>query len=180
MNTKKGRKNQASLAKQLIAGAQKDLAKMGTLVIAGNTYTLAQAIAQLQTLATLRDDVESARAALKAKLEAEKSQASPLVAFYNAFIAYVRATFGSQADVLADFGIVPRKAKTPLTAEQKATAAAKRKATLAARGIVGTRKRAAVKGNVAGLEMIPIIKGPDAPAQQAPNAPNGGSNAVKS
>ena len=177
---KKSRNTKASLAKQLVAGAQKHLANMGNLVIAGSTVTLQQVVDQLTKLATLRDDVAAARATLKTKLEAEKNQAPPADAFFDAFVQFVRATFGNSADVLADFGLAPKKVRTPLKADQKAAAAAKRKSTLAARGIVGTRKRAAVKGNVTGLEMVPIVKGPDAPAQQAPNAPTNGGNAVKS
>ena len=43
-----------------------------------------------------------------------------------AFVAFVKATFGNSPDVLADFGLKPKKATTPLTVEQKAAAAAKR------------------------------------------------------
>jgi len=117
---------------------------------------------------------------LKTKLETEKLQAPAADAFFDAFVQYVRATFGNSADVLSDFGLAPKKSRASLTADQKAAATAKRKSTLAARGIVGKRKRATVKGNVTGLEMVPIIQGPDAPAEQASNAPSNGGNAVKS
>jgi len=41
---------------------------------------------------------------------------------------FVKAAFGSRPDVLADFGIPPKKTKMPLTAEPKAAAAVKRTA----------------------------------------------------
>ncbi len=41
-------------------------------------------------------------------------------ALVGAFTAYVRVTFGNQPEALADFGIPPIKATTPLTVEEKA------------------------------------------------------------
>ena len=181
MSTKRlNKKSKASLAKQLVAGAEKHLAKMGNLVIAGSTLTLQQATGPLATLARLRDDVEAARAALRTKLDTERNQAPTSNAFVDAFVLFVRATFGNSADVLADFGLAPRKARTPLKADQKAAATAKRMSTRAARGIIGKRKRAAVKGDVTGLEMVAIVEGPGASAQQPPMAANHGGSAVKS
>ena len=40
----------------------------------------------------------------------------------SAFVAFVKATFGNSPDVLADFGLKPRKARTPLTIDQMAAA----------------------------------------------------------
>jgi hypothetical protein len=179
MTTTIGKKktDEASLATQLVAGAQKHLANMGQLVIAGGTFTLAQASAQLQAFAKLRSDVEATRAALRVKLDAETAQGPGARAFFLAFIAFVRAAFGASADVLADFGLQPKKAPAPRTAEQKAAAAAKAKATRAARGTIGKRKRALVKGNVTGIEVIPITTGQGAPAQPASNAATGGNTA---
>jgi hypothetical protein len=42
---------------------------------------------------------------------------------------------------LADFGLNPKKARTPLTIEEKAAAAAKRKATRAARHTMGSKQK---------------------------------------
>src|SRR5260370_25089587 len=57
----------------------------------------------------------------------------------------------------------------------RAAAAAKRKSTRAARGVIGTRKRAAIKGDVTGVVVSPV-KGAHEPAattvQQASNASN--------
>ncbi|HEY8038591.1 MAG TPA: hypothetical protein VIF15_02305, partial [Polyangiaceae bacterium] len=77
--------------------------------------------------------------------------------------------FGTQADVLADFGMTPRKAATPLTVEQKAAAAAKRKATRAARGTKGPKAKLGIHGAVTGVVVIPVVAPP--PVVQAPPAP---------
>jgi hypothetical protein len=60
-----------------------------------------------------------------------------------------------------------------MTAEQKAAANAKRKSTLEARGIVGSRKRKTVKGTVTGVQVMPIVSQPqpEPQHQQAEPAP---------
>ena len=65
--------------------------------------------------------------------------------------------FGTQADVLADFGLAPEKARTPLTVEQKAAAAAKREATRVARGTKGAKAKKGIKGAVTGVVMTPVV-----------------------
>jgi hypothetical protein len=77
-------------------------------------------------------------------------------AFIDAFVKIVRGSFGNQPDVLADFGLEPEKAATPLTVEQKVAAAAKRKATRAARGTTGSKAKLAITGNVTGVVVTPV------------------------
>jgi hypothetical protein len=50
--------------------------------------------------------------------------------------------------MLADFGITPPKARTPLSADQKAAAVAKRKATRAIRHTLGPKQKKNIKGTV--------------------------------
>jgi hypothetical protein len=141
----------ADLALQLIAGTQKHLAGIASLMFASGTFTPAQVEAQLQALATLRSEVEAAKATAAAKLATETAQAPALIAYQDAFVAFVKAAFGNSPDVLADFGLLPKKARTPLTVEQKAAAKAKRDATRKARGTMGSKQKLAVKGNVTGV-----------------------------
>ncbi len=65
--------------------------------------------------------------------------------------------------MLADFGLEPRKEPTPLTAEQKAAAAAKREATRKARGTSSAKAKKAIKGNVTAT----LVVTPEAPAAGA-------------
>jgi hypothetical protein len=178
MTATKGTTKQAALARQLIAGTQKHLANAGQLTFAGGVFTPAQVEAHLDALVTLRTDVETAKAAATAKVAAERAQIPALRAFVLAFANLVKAQFGTQPDVLADFGFKPRKVRKPMTPEQRAAAQAKRDATRKARGIIGTRKRAAVKGDVTGVTITPLTAphGTETaghPATQTTNATNG-------
>jgi hypothetical protein len=127
----------------------------------------------------LRKDVEAAKAVTKARLADEKAQTPSLRTFEAALVTFVRAAFGSSPDVLADFGLHPPKVRAPLTVEAKTAAAAKRKATRAARHTQGAKQKAKVKGAVTGIIVTPVTApplgttaaaGPSAPAVTAAGA----------
>lgn len=164
----------ANLAASLAVGMQKNIAAGTSLSVDGNLLTLAQIVGKLQGFSALRDDVNVARAALQAKIAAETAQAMAMSAFMSALVKIVRGMFGSQPDVLAQFGLQPAKAATPLTVEQKAAAAAKREATRAARGTKGAKARLSIKGNVTGVTVTPVVAGQAA----APEATANGTTAT--
>jgi hypothetical protein len=177
-----GKAARATRAGQLIAGARKHFPNAGqVLTFGGGTanVTVDAAVAQLQKLVDYRAAVVEARAAAKDTVQAERAAAPALVAFMNAFEAFVRLQLGADTKALADFGLAPRKARAPMTAEQKAVAAAKRKATRDARGTKGPRAKKTVHGNItAELVVKPApdaAAGPEAPAPaNAPTAAHGG------
>ena len=167
-----GNENVATLAGNLAAGITKRLANAGQLTLAGGTFTPAQVATQLLTVVQLQQAVDDARAATKAKVAAMAAQLPALRTVMSAFVQFLRAAFGNQPDVLADFGLVPRKAATPLTVEQKATAAAKRKATRAARNTMGAVQKKSVKGTVTGVTITPLAATDSvAPVTATPTAP---------
>jgi hypothetical protein len=168
---KKNSKGQvAAAAKQLVAGAEKHLTSTTQVPLLGSSYTPAQVTSTLQTLVTLRSDVDASKASTKAKIANEATQMPSLRAFMSAFEAYVRAAFGSSPDVLADFGIAP-KTRAPLTVEAKAAAAAKRASTRAARHTLGTKQRKAIMGDVTGVTVTPITApSPTVAATSSPTA----------
>jgi hypothetical protein len=176
MGKNNGKASDAARATQLVAGTSAQFAKGTKLNFASGTFTPAQVLTQLQLLISLRAGVSDARAALAAKLAAEEAQLPALLAFMNAFVAFVKATFSGSPDVLASFGLAPTKRKTP-DVQTLAAAAVKRGATRAARGTKGTKQRKAVKGAVTGVVVTPIVAG--APvvtaAPAAPNAANNGN-----
>jgi hypothetical protein len=143
-----GKDTDAGFAKQLIAGTTKHFSNASSLSFGNGSYTPAQVETSLQTLVDLRAAVDGAKAVAKAKIVAEAAQAPSLRSQMAAYVTYVKATFGNSPDVLADFGLKPRKARTPLTIEQLAAAAAKREATRAARHTMGTKQKKAVKGTI--------------------------------
>jgi hypothetical protein len=164
MSGKTSKNTEATLATELVAGIQKHLASVQQMTVGGSTFTPAQATAQLTALATLRGNANAAKAAWAATLSTENSQAPTLRAFLTSFVSYVRATFGNAPNTLADFGLAPRKAPTPLTGEQVAAKAAKAEATRKARGTVGKTKKLAITGNVSGVVVTPITVTVNKPA----------------
>jgi hypothetical protein len=148
----------AARATKLIAGAKKRFPN-GSQVLhfGGMTLTVDQVTGAMQTLIDNRGGVETAKAATATQIASEQAQAPSLVAILIAFVAFVRATFGEQADALTDFGLAQTTVPTPLTAEQKAVAAAKRLATREARGTTSKKAKKNVKGNItAKLVVTPV------------------------
>jgi hypothetical protein len=145
---KTSKETKARLAQRLLAGTREHLANTGTLVFGGESHTPAEIEASLQTIVDLRAAVKEAKAAAMAKLATEGTRVPPLHSQMSAYVAFVKARFGNAPDVLADFGLKPRKAQTPLSVDQLAAAAAKRAATRVARHTMGARQKKRVKGTV--------------------------------
>ncbi|HEY8041840.1 MAG TPA: hypothetical protein VIF15_18680 [Polyangiaceae bacterium] len=177
-----GKKTKAALATKLIAGAKKRFPNgSDKLTFGGVTRTVDAVTTLIQSFVDNRVAVEEAQAAASAKVAVEDAQAPSLIAIIVAFVAFVRLTFGNQADALADFGLAPPKARVPMTAEQKAVAAAKRDATRKARGTTSKKAKKGVKGNVtAKLVVTPVTASApplpaEPPAPAAPAAAGGGA-----
>jgi hypothetical protein len=153
-----GKGTVAALAEQLIAGTNKHLTSTTQVLLVGVSYTPAQVTQQLQTLVNLRSSVDAAKATVQAKLAAEKAQMPALSTFMGALVSYVKASFGNAPDVLADFGLHP-KARAQPTVQAKTAAAAKRKATRAARHTTGPKQKLSVKGDVQSIVVTPILAG---------------------
>src|SRR5579863_7544990 len=165
--------SQVTEVKQLILGTQKHYpTRSSTLQVGGATYTVTALTQLMQDFVDNRTAVDAAEAATKAKIAAERAKAPSQLAVIRAFVAIVKGTFGTAADVLADFGLAPPKARAPLTAEQKAVAVAKRAATREARHTMGTVQKKAVKGAVnATLVVTPEAGPPPTVTAPAPTAP---------
>lgn len=172
-----GKGARAIRAGQLAAGARKHFPNGGlVLTFEGGTVkvTVDAAVAELQELIDNRTKTVATRAAAKDAVAAERAATPALVAFMNAFEGFVRFTFGDDTAVLADFGLEPHKRPATKTAEEKAVAAAKRKATREARGTKGPKAKRAIHGNVtAQVVVTPVAPAPAAaPGAPAPaNAP---------
>jgi len=143
------------LAKKLIAGTNEHLAGMSSILLAGGSYTPAQVVEKLQAIVDLRNGVDAAKATTKAKLAAEKAEMPSLRPHLGALVTFVKAAYGGSPDVLADFGIFP-KARTPMSAEAKTAAVAKRNATRSGRHVMGSKQRKKVHGDVVGVTVTPV------------------------
>jgi len=162
-NSDTGLSNTAVRAEQYSEGTTKRFPNVAlVLTIGGTQYTVAAVQANLQELVSLRAATVAAQTAAKKAVADERARRPALVAFLQAYGAYLRGTFGNAADALADFDIAPKKPPTPLTAEQKTAAKAKAKATREARGTKGPVAKLATVGNVVGVTVTPI-RAPGAP-----------------
>jgi hypothetical protein len=94
--------------------------------------------------------VTAAHAAWRAAaLEGQKSEETS-----RTTVSAIRQTllimYASSPEVLADFGLSPRRAKRALTAVETVQKTVKAKATRKARHTLGPRQKAKVKGNMSG------------------------------
>jgi hypothetical protein len=150
---------------KLIAGTKKRF-PVGSQVLqfGGTTHTVDQVTSSLQTFVTNRTAVATARSALQVTLDADEAAAPAILALLGEYTKFLRATFGTAADALADFDLTPPKVPAPRTAAEKAVAAAKAKATRAARGTTSAKQKKAVKGNVTATVVVTPAAPEPAPA----------------
>jgi hypothetical protein len=135
----------------------------------------------MQDFVDQRTAVEASKAATSAKIQAERAQAPARIAVIRAFETFIRGTFGVSADILADFGLAPPKARAPQSAEKKAAAAAKRKATRVLRNTLGKKAKMAIKSDVTASLVVtsPASAQANAPVPvAAPTAPATGTSAA--
>jgi hypothetical protein len=131
--TKKPTKAQALAGVQaLIAGLQKHFPN-AQFTLGNAVYTtdaLVQLLTGLAAAMTAQQTAETAAKDALTKLDATHAQAAPVIQDLKDML---HVQFGQAAGTLADFGLAPRKVRTPMTVEQKAAAKAKRDATRAAK-----------------------------------------------
>ena len=165
-NNKNGKATQMA---QVIVGARKHFPNGAeTLTLEGAPTTIDAVLKELQGFVDHRAAIVAAQMAASNLVAAERAGLPAITALLAAFIAFIRNALGPTSAALADFAIPARKVPVPKTAEQKAVAAAKRKATREARGTKGPVARKAVRGNItAQLVVTPAA----VDAAGAPTAP---------
>jgi hypothetical protein len=136
---------QMAADQSLIDGLTKHQATIGNLLVGGKTYTVAQAIALVQTALTASKTVVTNHATLEASLQAEDAARSDNKPFFDGLTQTLQAMFAGQVDTLGDFGLKGRK--TPVVSPAtRVAAAAKAKATRAARGTKGPKAKLKITG----------------------------------
>jgi hypothetical protein len=157
----------------LIAGTQKHYPN-GSLTFGGATYTSSALIQLLQSLDDATAAVDAAKAKEQDALKQQRNVKAKVGPVAQAYRSYLVALHGNAVEPLADFGLTPKKAPAPRTAEQKATAAAKRKATRVARHTMGSKQKKDVKGTVTTTVVVTPRDGSQPVA--TPPAPSGGTS----
>jgi hypothetical protein len=159
MSTTTPRRDKATALAQvlaLIAGTEKHF-PTGQFTIGNTVYTSASLTQVLQGLANAMSALAAAQAAAKDALAAEEAAIAAVGPIVQAYRRIVVAAFANMAQTLGDFGVPAPKARTPLTTEQQAVAVAKAKATRTARGTTSRKQKLAIKGNVTGVTVTPIV-----------------------
>ena len=165
-DTDRTRATQQTADQSMIDGLTKNAATIGSLLIAGKTYTVAQAIALVQTALTASKTVVINHTALEASLQAETAVRTQNKPFYDGLTQTLQAMFAGQVTTLGDFGLTGRKVPVVSPATRVA-AAAKAKATREARGTKGPKARLTVTAAPAAETATP----PAAPAVAPAAAP---------
>ncbi len=132
---------------QVIVGINKDLQNVSSLPLQGTTFTMA-ALAQLvQSRIDAINEVANAKAAWRdavARCEALDTRVTKIV---RSLRNYVIDAYGEESPILADFGFTPPR-KATLTPEQAVARAKLAAATRKARGTMGKKAKAKIKGTV--------------------------------
>jgi hypothetical protein len=132
---------------KLIDGLKKHEATVPSLVIGGSSLKTADIIGILQTRINAASAAVSTRATWQTGVKADRDERAKTKTFVSGLRQALQVAFAGSIDALTDFGLKPRKTRVS-TPEQKAAAAAKAKATRAARHTMGTKQKAKVKGAV--------------------------------
>jgi hypothetical protein len=115
------------------------------LVIQEVTYTPVEFLAKLEEVAAPLFDAVAARLALETALATRNAALDEAAALIEAFFTVLHQYLPAGSAGVASFGKKPKKARTPLTLEQKEAAAAKRAATRKARHVMGKKQRRAIQ-----------------------------------
>jgi hypothetical protein len=126
-----------------ISGMETWPSNQPAITVLRTTYTPAQLTAKLQQVVAPLQAVVDARSNLVTTLAARDEAIAEAAAFIAAFFSVLVQYLPPGTDV-TKFGDKPKKTPAKPTAEQKAAANAKRKATRAARHIMGKNQRKAI------------------------------------
>jgi len=137
------------------------------VTIAGQTYTVPQLVALIASLLNASLAVAPAKGAWLAAAAANRAAEAASGEIVREAREVVALMFKNDPQTLGDLAIAPRKSPKPLSAEARAAANAKGKATRIARGTASKKQKALVSGNVTGVNIVPITSSA-APATAAP------------
>ena len=158
--------NQQAADQKLVDGLTKHASIIASLYVGGTSLTNAAIVSKLQALIAAVNATNTARASLHALVLAEEQLRTSSAQFVADVRQTILAMFSTQTDVLADFGLAPRK-KPVVTPQVKVAAAAKAAATRKARGTKSKKQLAEVSGDVTGIVVTPVTAAAAVPATTA-------------
>jgi hypothetical protein len=130
----------------------------GPLRIGGKTYTPGELKAAFQAEITVLLTADAQRKTLLDTILAAKAAQKRTLNLYQLLRSSLIGQYGKTAHaVLNDFGMNAPKVPGPKRVDVKVAAQAKRQATRTARHTTGSKQKKAVKGDVTGVTMTPIV-----------------------
>jgi hypothetical protein len=170
INTPKPNRNDRTTADQALAdGLTRNAATVPSIMIGGVSVPAKEVVAALQARIGTAKAVISARATWQVAVQADRDERAKTKTIVSVTKATLLAAFAGQVDKLATFGLTPRKPRVVSPGAQVA-AAAKAKATRAARHTLGKKQKAGIKGT-ATVPAAPVAAPTPAPTQPATAAP---------
>lgn len=124
--------------------------------VAGQTYTATQAVTFIGTVLGAVAATANAKGSWKDAVLAEEKLVAQDGQTVKAIRSNIASMFSNAVNTLTAFEITPRKPYVPLTAEKRAAANAKARATRLARGTSSKKQKAAVTGDVTGVTITPV------------------------
>jgi hypothetical protein len=149
-SSKTSKVSRAARITAIVAGIQKHFSGQASLQLGNTSFSPAALIALLQGDITLSNKATASRAQLTTDVEAANQShqtVDPLLRFINALVISQFGDTEASASILGDFGMSPRKVPVK-SAEVKAEAAVKLRATRVARGTTGPKQKAKITGVV--------------------------------
>jgi hypothetical protein len=134
----------------------------GSLPLDGKDVTAPDIVPKLDERIAAEKTTAVKRAEYLAAVAAERAVVQATAVFVSMVRQALRLKFKSQGDVLAQLGLQPRKQPRKLDTAETTTMVARQQATRKARGTMGKRQRAKIKGQVEETK----------PATPAPTPPN--------
>ena len=132
---------------QVIVGIKNNLQNGSSLPLAGTTFTMVALTQLVQSRIDVINEVANAKAAWRdavARCEALDTRVTKVV---RSLRNHVMNVYGEESPILADFGFTPPR-KPTLTPEQSVARAKQAAATRKARGTMGKKAKAKIKGTV--------------------------------
>ena len=136
----------------LLAGVQKRFPTVNNM----QTFPVGGAILSIQPIVNAGAAVAPAKAAWQAAVQAQRTADAEGAVFLSALKATVYVLFGNQPDVLADFGLLPKKTTKTASTAIKVVAVARRKATRALREPLTPTQKKELKGSIGATIQIKV------------------------
>jgi hypothetical protein len=131
--------------RKMMGGIRKYLRDQAAITIHGVTYKPEELAAVYQGHLDKLSEVDEREAAWRQAVQEEGAMENRIKALTTTLNTYMRATFGTGAAKLLEFGIRPRDGAKP-SAEKQAAAAEKRRQTRKQRWTMGSKQRKKIRG----------------------------------